>query len=236
MSRNGSKKAKDAGAPKFVVETVSIGSLKDHPKNYREHPDDQLEHLQESLREHGFYRNIVVARDGTILAGHGMVKAAKKSGLTSVPVIRLDVDPADPKALKVLIGDNEIEHLAEQNDRLLTELLGQIKDSDPDGLLGTGYDGMMLANLLLVTRSRSEMENFDEAASWVGLPEYEGAEPPFMRVVVSFRTKEAAEAFFAKVGAEMPDEGGVRSKSMWYPPEEGMDRKSIRFQATEAPS
>ena len=226
----------DGIVPKFVIETVTIASLKDHPKNYREHPDDQLAHLQESLREHGFYRNIVVARDSTILAGHGMVKAAKRSGLVSVPVIRLDVDPADPRALKVLIGDNEIEHLAEQNDRLLIDLLKQIKDADPDGLLGTGYDSMMLANLLLVTRTRSEIEDFDEAAAWVGLPEYEGAKPPYMRVAVSFRTREAAEAFFSKLEAEMPEEGGVSSKSMWYPPEEGMDRKSIRFQAARVPA
>ena len=83
-------------------ETVPLDSLQDHPRNYREHPDDQLEHLIASIKEQGFYKNVAVARDGTILAGHGVVKAARKMGLEEIPVVRLDLEPDDPKALKLL--------------------------------------------------------------------------------------------------------------------------------------
>lgn len=160
------------------VEQVPLADLKPHPRNYREHPDDQIEHLAQSIRQNGFYRNIVVARDNTILAGHGVALAAGRLGMLEVPVVRLPIDPDCPAALKVLTGDNEIEHLAEQDDRLLSELLKEIKEVDLDGLLGTGYDEAMLANLVFVTRPAGEIEDFDEAAHWVGMPEYHDGEEP----------------------------------------------------------
>ena len=74
------------------IELVEIAQLKPHPRNYRDHPDDQLEHLVQSIKDNGFYRNAVVSRDSVILAGHGVVKAAQKIGLKEIPVIRLDVE------------------------------------------------------------------------------------------------------------------------------------------------
>src|SRR5262245_35987685 len=128
------------------VELVNLDDLRAHPRNYRQHPEDQLAHLEHSLREHGFYRNVVVARDLTILAGHGIVTAARRVGYASVPVHRLDLDPSSPKALKILAADNELPRFAETDDRALSELLRQIREEDVSGLLGTGYDEMMLAN------------------------------------------------------------------------------------------
>lgn len=210
----------------FQVETVPIESLKPHPRNYREHPDDQLTHLQASLKQFGFYRNIVIAKDGTILAGHGIVKAAKKRKLKAVPVIRLNVQPGSAAALKVLIGDNEIEHLAEQNDRLLTELLKEVKDQEQ--LLGTGFDEKALAAFLMVTRPASEIQTLDEAAHWVGMPEFESGHNP-LKLVVSFRNKKDRKAFAEKLGVEL----GEKAKTLWYPPavrgELGSETTKLKF-------
>ena len=51
------------------VETVDINDLKEHPKNYKKHPDDQLKHIISSIEEHGFYRNIVIAVKSLATAG-----------------------------------------------------------------------------------------------------------------------------------------------------------------------
>jgi ParB-like chromosome segregation protein Spo0J len=149
----------------LTPELVPLGKLRPHPRNYRAHPEDQIEHLAESIRANGLYRNIVAAKDGTILAGHGVVLAATALGMASVPVVRLPIDPDSPQALKVLTGDNEIEHLAEQDDRLLTELLKEISQVDTAGLLGTGYDAAMLANLEFVKRTGIEIDK-REAVVW----------------------------------------------------------------------
>jgi ParB-like chromosome segregation protein Spo0J len=113
--------------PRPTIRPVALANLRPHPRRYRAHPDDQVAHLMAAIRAVGFYRNVVIARDGTVLAGHGMVEAARRLGMSKVPAARLDVAPDEPAALKVLAGDNGIAHLAEQDDRALTELLKEIR-------------------------------------------------------------------------------------------------------------
>ena len=167
----------------FQPQIVPIETLKPHPQNYRKHPDDQLQHLVESIKEHGIYRNIIVANDKTILAGHGVVQACLKMEMKEVPVIILELDPQDTKALKILTGDNEIANLGEIDDRLLSEILKEIKTEDLNGLLGTGYDEKMLANLVMVTRPASEIANINEAAQWAGMPNYDEENKAYKAVV-----------------------------------------------------
>jgi ParB-like chromosome segregation protein Spo0J len=209
----------------FKLEMLAIAELRPHPRNYNAHPEDQIEHIVESIREHGVYRNIVVARDGTILAGHGVVEAARRAGKVHVPGYRLDLDPYEPRALKVLAGDNEVAHLSAKDDRLLSEILREIKDNDIDGLLGTGYDEMMLANLIFVTRPESEIRDFDEAAEWVGMPEYDGGERP-LRVMVSFRNEEDRAEFARILGLSFTE----RTRATWWPAREREDTSSLRFE------
>lgn len=211
----------------FTPEIISVGSLKAHPRNYRAHPDDQLNHIIESIREHGFYRNIVVANDGTILAGHGVVEAAKKSGMVEVPVIRLSISPDDPRALKVLTGDNEISRLSEVDDRMLTEILKQINDTSDQGLLGTGYDENMLAALAFVSRPASEVKDFNAAAEWVGMPEYESGSKP-IQLVVTFRNQEDREEF-VRISELSITGKNAATWSTWWPERETDDISAIRF-------
>lgn len=206
----------------FKIEEVEVASLKPHPKNYRDHPDDQVEHLTSSLKQFGVYRNVVVARDSTILAGHGIVKAAKKLKIKRIPVIRMRFSSDDPRAYKVMIGDNEIEHLAEQNDRLLADLLKDLKKKDE--LLGTGFDEKMLAAFVMVTRPESEIASFDEAAQWMGMPEYIGERRADF-IIVSFRNK----ANRMKFGRLLKVNLTPKTKSLWYPPEKRSDPISLRF-------
>jgi hypothetical protein len=204
----------------YPVESVPVHILRDHPRNYREHPDAQLAHIEQSLTEHGFYRNIVVARDGTILAGHGVVKAARRMQLASVPVIRLDIAPDSPQALRVLAGDNETGHLADINDRTLLDILRDVKDSDA-GLLGTGYDDATYAALCFVTRPPDKMLD-KHNNEWVGMPEFEPGDR-YPTLVVTFRTVEDRERYCEEFGI-----GGRVTKrakhawSAWWPPQEGI--------------
>lgn len=153
------------------TETVEVERLRPHPRNYREHPEDQLRHIEASLRQHGVYRNVVVASDDVILAGHGVVEAARNVGLETLPVIRVPIGSDEPQAIKILTADNELTRFAFHDDRQLAELLREIRDVDE--LLGTGYDDAQLANLLMVTRPASEIADLNAAAEWAGMPEFE---------------------------------------------------------------
>ena len=213
----------------FTTITVPLASLKFHPQNYKKHPAEQIAHIAHSIQEHGFYRNVVVARDNTVLAGQGVVEAALKLGHHRIPVIRLDLAPDEPRAMKVLISDNEIAKLGEVDDRALTELLKGIMEADE--LLGTGFDEQQLANLAFVTRPRSELKDFDEAAEWVGMPEYESVPKP-LRLVVSFRNEADRVAFMQLIEAPVLNKTRLGVWSIWWPPQEKRKPSQLRFSDT----
>jgi len=214
----------------FQFENVAIALLKEHPRNYKQHPDDQLAHIAQSIKEHGIYHNIIIARDNTILAGRGVVRAAASMGWLSVPAVRLDLDPDEPRALKVMTSDNEISKLGVVDDRALTELLKDIMTVDD--LLGTGYDEMSLANLVYVTRSELEVRDKNEAAEWVGMPAYDAGQAK-ITLTVAFRTEADRDAFIAQsgVGINKKTEHEMnKAWSGWWPPMERQDVTSLRFE------
>jgi hypothetical protein len=220
---------------------LPLNTLRPHPRNYRKHPEDQIAHLQASLSAYGFFRRIVVANDGTILAGHGIAQAA--SALSRevfervvvggmVPVIQFPFGPNDPRALKLVAVDNEIGRFAEVDDRALTELLRDIH-KEIDGLMGTGYDEKMLAALAMVTRPDSEIASFDAAAEWVGLPEFNSGNGT---IILSIRclSVEVRNEALAKLGLDptkcktvLNNDGNILST--WLPPKENDDLKSLAW-------
>lgn len=233
-TENGAKKP-DQVTEAWSTEVIELSRLKPHPKNYRKHPEEQLAHIQASLEQHGVYRNVVVARDFTILAGHGVVEAATRLGRSSLPVKRLDVDPNSPAAMKILVADNELGRFAEDDDRLLSELLKSIKDEDVSKLLGTGYDDAKLAALLLVTRPAVEIKDFDEAAEWVGMPEYEAGEGVVAKLVISFRTREDFDRFVKEKEINLDKSRSMnKTTSTWWPWREWEDRAATRFEEAKS--
>ena len=198
--------------------------LKHHPRNYQQHPELQLRHIIKSIETHGFYRNVVTAKDNTILAGHGVIEAALRMGITQVPVIKMDIDPDDPRALKLLTGDNEIGNLAVVNDRMLTELLKEVMGTENLDLTGTGFDADQLSNLLMVTRPAKEIQSKNEAAEWLGMPDWE-LEPAALRLIVSFANEEDRQEFAKKLGYDFT----AKTKSVWYPDKGRDDTSSIEF-------
>src|SRR5262249_21755753 len=135
---------------------------------------------------------IVVARDLTILAGHGTVQAAAKLGRRQVPVLRLDLGPNDLDAKKILVGDNEIGNLAIPND---LELKGHLEDLNGDWI-GTGFDKAQFNAFRMLTRPPDALIPKDEMAEWdkiIGIPYKPGQ--PGARLNMQFRTEKARQKF-----------------------------------------
>ncbi len=210
-------------------ELTAVKHLTPHPRNYRDHPEDQIDHLVQSIRDHGVYRNVVTANDGTILAGHGVVLAAQRLDLKEIPAIRLDIDPDSPAALKLLAADNYLSHFAADDDRVLTDLLKDV--ADLDDLFGTGFDEQSLAALLMVTRDGSEIADLDEAAEWVGMPEFDHT-GSHLRMIIHFTSEDdrVAVADLLGVDDERTIRQGVQVWSLHWPPRRQDDPKSVIFE------
>lgn len=211
----GGEVAGSTPAVAHVAVPIPIANLKPHARNYRKHPPDELRHLVASIERHGLYRNVVATRNGTILAGHGVVEAAIAAGLDTVPVVILDVDPDGKDALRVLVGDNEIGRMAETDDRQLTDLLREVSLGDPSNLLGTGFDAVTLANLALTTRPASELANESDARKWAGDTDATPAEKGYP-LIISFRNDEDIQLFAVKTGLNPV---GTARVVRWNPPE-----------------
>jgi ParB-like chromosome segregation protein Spo0J len=212
----------------YKIEQKPISDLKPHPKNYKNHPADQVEHLKKSISDNGIYRNVITAKDGTILAGHGVVKAATELGLTSVPVVRLQISSSSIQATKLLTADNEVSHLGEVDDRALSNILKEIMEKDD--LLGTGYDDQMLANLLFVTRPASEIKDTDHAKEWVGMPEYERDTGEPKKLIISFESYDDKKQFCELINLPFAEK---EKESTWFPFKERTDMQSIAFEEEE---
>jgi len=210
------------------IETINVSELKEHPRNYKQHPEQQLEHIIKSIEEHGFYRNIVIAKDNTILAGHGVALACKSMGKQKVPVIRLDIDSDSTQALKVLTSDNEIGNLAMVDDRQLSEVLKDILDDDLD-LTGTGFNEDQLSALIYTTRDANEIETIDEANEWVGIADYEN-KPDSIKVMVHFDTEEDRDNFMQLLDNPHVNYKMGKTWKIWYPERGNEDPSSIRFE------
>ena len=63
------------------IEYLPVDALKPYSRNAKKHPDEQVEHIANSIREFGFRQPLVIDRDGVLVIGHGRLLAAKKLGL-----------------------------------------------------------------------------------------------------------------------------------------------------------
>lgn len=210
------------------IETVPINNLKPHPQNYKEHPENQLDHIIKSINEHGFYRNVVIAKDDTILAGHGVVMACIKMGKKEIPCIRLDIESDSTQALKVLTSDNEITNLAQVDDRQLSEILKEILDTDFD-LIGTGFNEEQLSALVYTTRPATEIETFDEATEWVGMVDYDN-QVNDIKIMVHFDSEKDRDSFMNLLGNPYVNYKMKNTWKIWYPERKNEDPKSIKFE------
>ena len=155
------------GTTDFQLETWPLDKLTANPENYRAHPPEQLAHIKHSLGKLGQFKNVVATPEGLLLAGHGVVEAARELGWETLAVHVFDGTKAEQRLL--MIADNEISRRADDDDRALTELLKELNTDI--GLEGTGYDEQILSALLLTTRNEDEIPDFDAAAEWVGMPD-----------------------------------------------------------------
>jgi len=142
----------------IITELRRIADLRPHPRNYRRHPERQLSLLRESLRIHGQQKPVVITPDGTILAGHGLVEAARAEGWSEIACHVYD----GPYPEAFLAIDNRASDLAEDDEQALATLLRDLEAQDQ--LTAAGWEQEGLEELLLRLETEEKQgreENFD---------------------------------------------------------------------------
>lgn len=170
---------------------IKVEDLKPNPKNPNTHPEAQLQ-LLEKVIVTGWRHPIVVSNlSGMIVAGHGRLEAAKRCGLTEVPVDFQDFE--NPEAEQAhLLADNRLPELASMDKGLLKDLLQEIDTGALTDMEVTGY-------------SMTDLERMMTAAPPPPPPEGVDAESDLptatVRVVQLFMNEGNIDAFNAKLDA-----------------------------------
>jgi DNA modification methylase len=73
--------------PADKVERWPVAKLIPNARNARTHTEAQVDQIAASIHEWGWTSPVLVNEAGVIIAGHGRVRAARKLGLTDVPVM-----------------------------------------------------------------------------------------------------------------------------------------------------
>jgi DNA modification methylase len=113
------------------IERWPVERLLPYAANARTHPDDQVAQIAGSIAEFGFNVPCLVDERGVLIAGHGRLLAARKLGITDVPVIRLD-HLTDAQARAFRIADNQIAVNAGWDDATLSAELARLKEDGVD--------------------------------------------------------------------------------------------------------
>jgi DNA modification methylase len=132
--------------PAEQVERWAIDRLVPYANNARTHTDADVDALVASIREWGWTSAVLVGEDGRIIAGHLRVLAARKLGLTVVPVmVARGWTEAQKRAY--CIADNQLASRASWDPDLLRIELGELKIDEFDLEL-LGFDPDQLSALL----------------------------------------------------------------------------------------
>lgn len=122
-----------------------LSSLMLDPRNARAHPDDNLQAIAESLKKFGQVEPLVVQEStGKVIGGNGRLAAMVKLGWQECDVVRVDVDDTQAAALGIAL--NRTAELATWNDKVLSEILEDLKGKD--ALAGIGFTARDAAELL----------------------------------------------------------------------------------------
>lgn len=132
--------------PADQVERWPLDRLIPFADNARTHSDEQVAQIAASMREWGWTNPVLADEDGTILAGHGRVLAARSLELTEAPVmVARDWTEAQKRAY--VLADNKLALNAGWD---MTQLSAQLVSLDEMGfeLPLTGFNAEELTSLL----------------------------------------------------------------------------------------
>ena len=99
---------------------VDINEVRPYGNNAKQHPQEQVLKIADSISEFGFNQPIVCDNKNVVIVGHGRLEAAKKLGMKTVPVLYANID--DDKARAYRLADNKLNESPWDMELVIAEL------------------------------------------------------------------------------------------------------------------
>ncbi len=110
------------------IEMRPIDALIPHARNAKQHSDAQVAQIAASIREFGWGAPILVDGSNNVIAGHGRLLAARKLGMSEVPVVPM-THLTDIQRRALILADNKIGENAEWDEDLLGLELAELHEA-----------------------------------------------------------------------------------------------------------
>ncbi len=118
------------------IDYRAVDLLIPYARNAKQHSDAQVVQIAASIREFGWGAPILIDGQNNVIAGHGRLLAARKLGMTEVPVIPLE-HLSDTQRRALILADNKIGENASWENELLGVELSELQEAGFDlGLTG----------------------------------------------------------------------------------------------------
>ena len=161
---------------------MNVDELVPYENNPRKN-DEAVEKVALSISAFGFKVPIVVDANNVIVTGHTRLKAAKKLGITTVPVIKAD-DLTDEQIKAFRLADNKVAEFSQWDEEKLMKELDELGSID-----------MSLYGFDFPDDEEGEEEQDDTYTDKTNIPQYDitGDVPDLSELVDETKTKELLE-------------------------------------------
>lgn len=141
---------------------TSPDKIKPYENNARKHSDEQINQITESMREFGQVTPILVGKDMRIIAGHARWEAAKRLGLKTVAIVRID-HLTDEQVRLYTIADNRLAELASWDEGILAAELSFLMEAELNGHIDTEItiSGFNFGEIDFLTQKKKAPEEAD---------------------------------------------------------------------------
>lgn len=144
------------------ISMCATADLRPAPYNPRDISSVSFEGLKESIKKFGFVDPLIVnRRTGFLVGGHQRLKAAEALGIAKVPVVEVDLGPAEEKALNVILNSSRIAGFFTE---ALQDILNEIKVEMPDLMGPLMFDGLVLKEWDQAGADPDKLTDYDKDA------------------------------------------------------------------------
>lgn len=125
----------------MLLEEVSLDELVPDPDNVRDHPEENLRAIEDSLKRFGQAAPLVV-HEGTnvVVGGNGTLRALKRLGKERAHIVRYSGSLSEAKALSIAL--NRTAELASWNAENLAQALLELNDEVSHEELGFSVESL----------------------------------------------------------------------------------------------
>lgn len=135
---------------KIKLEFIAPGLLVPYANNARTHPESQIKKLMASLQEYGVVLPVLIDDSNGILAGHGIVEAASRLQLETIPCVRAS-HLTEAQCRAYVLADNRLAEDSKWDQDILKGEMLRLRDDFGVPLSLTGFESREIVRLRLDT-------------------------------------------------------------------------------------